>query len=178
VTLVVPRIAALAALGLAALLTGCASDKAQPACPGGVIPADASKVTRFRDATGRDLTDVISEGTIQDILVQCKYVKNVVDVDLQIAIIAARGPADRSRVAEFEYFVAIVDPQQNIVAKEPFRIRFEFSDNRTQLGAVEQIEPKLPLPDTSKGDQYKILVGFQLTPDELAWNRSQNAKEP
>ena len=175
-TVSVPR-AALAALGLAALLAGCASDKGQPACPGGVIPSDASKITRFRDGTGRDLTDVIAEGTIQDILVQCKYAKKLVDVDLQIAIVAARGPADRSRVAEFEYFVAIVDPQQNIIAKQPFTIRFEFSDNRTQLGAIEQIEPKLPLPDPSKGDQYKILVGFQLTADELAWNRSQSTKE-
>ncbi len=173
-----PRSAALLALGLAAVLAACgSSDKAQPACPSGLIPADAAKITRFQDGPGRDLTDVIAEATIQDILVQCEYKKKVADIDLQIAVVGTRGPADRSRVAEFEYFVAIVDPQQNILVKQPFKVRFEFNDNRTQLGTIEQIEPRLPLPDPSKADQYRILVGFQLTPEELAWNRSQNAKQ-
>lgn len=168
------RLGALSALALAALLAGCNRDRPQPACPGGLIPSDAAKVTRFRDGPGRDLTDVVVEGQIQDILVQCKYSKNIVDIDLQIAVLAARGPADRTRVADFEYFVAIVDPEQNILAKEPFKVRFQFSDNRTQLGKVEEIAPHLPLPDPSKADTYRIVVGFQLTPEELAWNRSQS----
>ncbi|HEX9465794.1 MAG TPA: hypothetical protein VGB82_24610 [Alphaproteobacteria bacterium] len=168
------RLGALCALALATALAGCNRGQPQPACPGGLIPSDAAKVTRFRDGPGRDLTDVMVEGQIQDVLVQCKYNKNIVDIDLQIAVLAARGPADRTRLADFQYFVAIVDPQQNILVKEPFKIRFEFSDNRTQLGKVEEISPRLPLPDPSKADTYRILVGFQLTPDELAWNRSQS----
>jgi hypothetical protein len=165
------------ALAAVLVLSGCNRNRPEPACPGGFIPSDAAKVTRFRDGPGRDLTDVVNEGQIQDILVQCKYNRNVVDIDLQIAVLAARGPADRTRVADFQYFVAIVDPQQNILAKQPFDIRFQFADNRTQLGKVEEIEPRLPLPDPSKADQYRIVVGFQLSPEELAWNRTQAAKE-
>jgi hypothetical protein len=172
------RFGALAAvLAATAVLAGCNRNRAEPACPGGYVPSDASKVTRFRDGPGRDLTDIVNEGQIQDILIQCQYRKNIVDIDLQIAVLAARGPADRSRVAEFQYFVAIVDPQQNILAKEPFSVRFEFNDNRTQLGKIEEISPRLPLPDPSKADTYRVVVGFQLTPDELAWNRKQSNGE-
>lgn len=167
----------LAALLAVALLAGCSSKKPEAACPQGVIPSDAAKLTRFKDGPGRDLTDVVVEGQIQDILVQCKYDKKMVDIDLQIAVLAARGPADRSRVAEFEYWVAIVDPQNNILRKEPFKVRFDFTDNRTRLGTVESIEPKLPLADIKTAPDYQIVVGLQLTPDELAWNRSQRGKE-
>lgn len=163
-----------AAAAALALLTACgSSEKREAACPQGIIPADAATITRFRDGPGRDLTDVVAEGEIVNILVQCKYDRRGVIVDLQVAVAANRGPADRSRAAEFDYFVALLDPEQNVLVKEPFRVRFEFRDNRTRLGTIEEIEPRLPLPDVMKGPEYQILVGFQLTPDELAWNRGQ-----
>ncbi len=167
-------------IGAAMLLAGCGAftkaEKKEAACPQGIIPADSAKVTRFRDGPGRDLTDVVSEGEILDILVQCKYDKQGVNVDLQVAVGSTRGPADRSKVTEYDYFVAVVDPQLNILAKEPFHVRFEFKDNQTKLGSIEELEPRLPLKDVMKGPDYQILVGFQLTPDELAWNREQRAR--
>jgi len=173
------RAAFLAALAFAGLLAACGSKTPPGACPSGLIPTDASKITRFRDGTGRDLTDVIVEGNVQDILVQCKYSKKEVVVDLQIAITADRGPADRSRVAEFPYFVAVQNPDGEISTKEQFKVRFDFTDNRTHLGVVlNEAEPHIPLADVAKADAYRIIVGFQLTPDELAWNRSQNSKQP
>lgn len=159
----------------AVLLSGCSS-KPAAACPRGVIPADAATITRFRDGPGRDLIDVVNEGEIQNILVQCKYDKKVIDVDLQVAIAASRGPADRTGAADFEYFVAVVDPNEKILTKQPFKVHFAFTDNRNHLGMVDQLVPKIPVPDPMKGPQYQIVVGFQLTPDELAWNRSQHAK--
>ena len=169
---------ALALLALTGVAAACGSkEKPQAACPAGLIPADSATVTRFRDGTGRDLTDVVSEAEIVNILVQCKYDPKGVTVDLQVAIAGGRGPADRSRVADFDYFVAIIDPQQNIVQKQPFRVRFEFPDNRTRLGIIEELEPRVPLSDAFEGPKYQLMVGFQLTPDELAWNRSQRAKQ-
>jgi hypothetical protein len=167
--------------GAALLLAGCGvfskSEKREAACPRGVIPADSAKVTRFRDGPGRDLTDVVSEGEILDILVQCKYDKQAVNVDLQVAVGSTRGPADRSKVTEYDYFVAVVDPEQNILAKQPFHVRFEFKDNQTKLGSIEELEPHLPLKDVMKAPDYQIMIGFQLTPEELAWNREQRARQ-
>ncbi len=167
----------LALLASVLLVAACSREKPEAACPRGVIPADSASVTRFREGPGRDLTDVVAEGEIVNILVQCKYDKRAVTVDLQIAIAGDRGPADRTRIADFEYWVAILDPQQNIVTKQPARIRFQFTDNRTRLGqVVSEFEPYIPLADLKQATEYQIIVGFQLTAEELAWNRSQKAR--
>ncbi|MBI3453529.1 MAG: hypothetical protein HY057_12030 [Rhodospirillales bacterium] len=135
--------------------------------------ADAANVTKFRDGPGRDLTDVLVEGEFVDLLVQCKYGKNVVNIDLQVAVAGVRGPANRSRAAEFEYFVAIADPARNIVAKELFKARFQFADNDPRVVQLEELEPRIPLADVFKAPDYEIFIGFQLTEAELAWNRAR-----
>ena len=172
-----PAWTAFAALALTVFAAGCSSDKPEPACPRGVIPMDASSITRFRDGPGRDLTDVLVTGNIQNILVdQCKYDKKSVDVsNFQIAITADRGPADRSKAADFEYWVAIVDPQRKVLTRETFKVHFDFSELNHVGTVVADLEPRIPLPDIMKAPDYQIVVGFQLTPEELAWNRKQRA---
>ena len=157
-------------IALVAGLGACSTAPELP-CPRVNVLADAATVTKFRDSPGRDLTDVTAEGEIADTLAECRYDRQAVNVDLQIAIAAQRGPADRNRAAEFDYFVAITDPQQNILAKEVFRVRLPFDDNRGRVGQVEEIEQRIPLASLSRGPDYQILVGFQLTPEEIEWNR-------
>ncbi len=168
-----------AALAVAALVAGC-SNKPQPACPRGVIPEDGASITRFRDGPGRDLTDVLVSGHIQGVLVDdCEYEKTAVAIhNFQIAITADRGPADRSKAADFDYWVAVVDPDRKILTRKDFTAHFDFADNLTHVGRViDDLELRIPLADVMKAPSYQIVVGFQLTPDELAWNRSQRAKE-
>lgn len=169
-----PCCTAAAALAVALLIAGC-SKKPEAACPQGLIPLDASKITRFRDGPGRDLTDVLVTANVQNILVDdCNYTKNAVDVrNFQIAITADRGPADRSRAADFQYWVAVVDPQRNILTRKTFPLHIAFPDNLTRVGTViDDLQLHIPMTDTMKAPTYQIIVGFQLTPDELAWNRS------
>ena len=168
------RIRFLAPLLLIATLAPLAAcNRTPPACPRASIISDGATVTRFREGTGRDLTDVVVKGEIVDVAVDCDYDRRGVDVALQVAIAAERGPADRSRVAEFDYFVAVTDPQRNILAKEVFHVSFRFPPNQQRTGAVDEIEPRIPLRNRADGVDYQIIVGFQLTPEEIDWNRSQ-----
>ncbi len=164
----------LAAMAAAAFLSAC--NRTPPACPRAIILDDGASVTKFRDGGGRDLTDVVAQAEIVDAAVECDYDRSGVDVAMQIAIAAARGPADRARMADFEYFVAIADAQRNILAKEVFRVRIAFAENQGRVGTIEQIEPRIPLKDRAHGVSYQIVVGFQLTPEELEWNRTRRAR--
>jgi hypothetical protein len=158
-------------LAALALLTACSSDKdPAPACPSVAAPGDAAKITRFRDGPGRDLTDVVAEAQIADAAMQCDYDRSGVTVQLQLAILGIRGPADTSRTATFDYFVAIADPRGTVVAKEVFPISFSF-DNRQRVRQIEDLEQRIPLANRADGAAYKIVVGFQLSPAELEWNR-------
>ncbi len=147
-------------------------------CPAGGIVPDANIIVQFRDGPGRDITDVLVQGQVVDIRITCEYAKGrsarpAVTLDLQIAFAAERGPAERNRRASLPYFVAIVDGDRNIVAKETFTADFEWTDNRARVGRVDQWEPHIPLRTNFDGPSYQILVGFQLNEAQLAWNRTQ-----
>jgi len=167
----VPLLAAVAAV---VLLSAC--NRTPPACPRATILGDGASVTKFRDGSGRDLTDVVARAEIVDASVECDYNRNGVDVAMQIAIAATRGPADRARMADFDYFVAVADAQRNILAKEVFRVRVAFPETQNRVGTIERIEPHIPLKNRAEGVSYQIVVGFQLTPEELEWNRTQRAR--
>jgi hypothetical protein len=175
------RLLLLAAAGLALAACTAQEDRQSAICPRAGILPDANVMVLFRDGPGRDLTDVIAQAQIVDVAVACEYSAARrppgVTLDLQVAVAAERGPADRARRATLPYFVAILDGDQNIVAKEYFEARFEFPDNRTRVGRVDEFEPRIPLRSNFDGPSYRVMVGFQLTPDQLAWNRRQRGAQ-
>jgi len=169
--------AAAAVLLSGLVLAGCAMfQEAGPPipCPRAVTVADAASLTRF-DGTGRDLTDVLFEAEIAQIASACEYDDGAVDVTVQVQFVALRGPADQQRRGDFDYFVAIADAGQTILARESFDATIEFPGNKTQAGVVEELEQHIPLRADEPGAGYVIYVGFVLTPDELAFNR-QNSR--
>jgi hypothetical protein len=145
-------------------------------CPGAAIVGDASTIAKFRDGPGRDLSDVTFSGEVVDVDATCRYDRAGVNVDLRVLLSATRGPADRNRVVDLDYFVAIIDPQKNPLAKEQFRVRFEFRDQITRLNRLEELEPRIPLRDLNLGPDYQIVVGFQLTAEDLDFNRSRRSR--
>lgn len=171
------RLARFAALGAAVLLGGCgwlgAPDPLERAaqCPQGLILADAGEATVFRDGPGRDLTDIVAVLRIADVVVDCRRERRGVTVDLQVAITAERGAANRNGRHDADYFVAIVDGQGNVVQREAFRIGFVWPENRARIGSVEDLEPRIALASPDRAAEYRIWVGLQLTAEQLAWNR-------
>ncbi len=156
---------------MAVLIAACTPSAPPPACPRAAILSELATVTKFRSGPARDLTDVTAQGEIFDILVGCKYDRQGVTVDLQLAIRAQRGPADQTRRAQLEFFVAVADAQRNILNKAVFPAVFEFREGQTTVARVEELEPVIPRATAETGPTYEILVGFQLTPDEIEWNR-------
>jgi hypothetical protein len=161
----------------ALLLAGCTGDPVNPAtvCPQGLILADAGEATIFREGAGRDLTDISAHVRIADVVVDCKRDRRLVTVDLQIAIAAERGPANRSGRQDVGYFVAVVDPQGNVMNRQTFNVAFAWPENRVRVGTVEDIEPRIQVESPDKAPSYQIWVGLLLDEEQLRWNRSGGA---
>lgn len=164
-----------AALALAA----CASnrvDSRAPPCPKVAVLADASHLTVYRDGPGRDLTDVRFEADLGRIVGECIYKKGntTVTVDMKLAISARRGPADRDRAADFTYFVAIVDLDANVIARQEFRSQVVFRPEQTQLVSLEELEQVIPLKKGQPGSDFDVLIGFKLSPEQVERNRARN----
>jgi len=168
---------------LLASLTACgpsATERVTAAqlCPKALRVQDASTLTRFQPGRGRDATDTIVQATMSDITVACSARRDRVDVDIVFDVRVAEGPA-LARVAPdrkvaLEYFVAIVDPQRQIMTRRTFNADFQFSGNRTKLQSKEELSQRIPLASPGIGGAYQIAVGFVMTPDEVEFNRRGN----
>lgn len=154
-------------------LAACGANRPPPPCPVAATVADAATLTTYRPGEGRDLTDVTFEAAIAGAVTGCVFKEDKLQVDLRVEILAQRGPADRDRVGEFQYFVAIATSERTILAKEFFTVRVDFPDNRRRAGVFEEIGEVIFLKPGQTGSDYSIFVGFQLSPEQLEENRQR-----
>ncbi|MGE5539893.1 MAG: hypothetical protein ACM30I_14845 [Gemmatimonas sp.] len=168
---------AVGAMALASL-SGCGlfSKTPQFDCPKVEIPKDLATMTRFRDGGGRDLTDVVFNAGVLDVQIACDYGSKGVDIQLNVVVGAERGPASRAATATIPYFIAIGDPQRNILAKEVFSATVEFQPNVPRAYATEETEERIPLPKGRSAEAYGIIVGLQLSPADLEYNRARTQR--
>ena len=142
-------------------------------CPRVSLLNKAEKMIRYREGPGRDLTDVRYEAKVLDIKSSCKYLDNRVRVEAVIDIVAQKGPAAKGVAAQVPFFVAIIDNDQNIIAKKTFVSELEFRDGRRRAGVREEIEQIMYLKKGEAGTGYEVIVGLQLTKHQLKQNRGQ-----
>jgi hypothetical protein len=163
----------------AAVLSACAGEPDTRPCPQAVVLKDAARQVKFNGA-GRDLTDVLFEAKIEAGRMVCEYDDNELDVDLQVTVTAARGPADNDRLANIRYFVAVAQSDQadradqTVLARESFDIAIPFPGNRTRVSGLEEIGQIIQLPQGLDGRDYRIYIGLELSHDELDYNRANN----
>lgn len=154
-----------------ALGLGGGEDRVGAGCPRVAIVRDAAMATQFRAGSGRDPSDVVSRAQLANITGGCEYGREGVTVNVDLALVAERGPAMQGAQGSYQYFVAIVDPQEQVVAKREFPTTVDFPGNATRSGSKEELQQFVPLPKGQGARDWQVLIGFQLTPDQLEHNR-------
>ncbi len=143
-----------------------------PPCPRAVVGEGAGRLTRF-DGSGKDPTNVLFEAEIADLVGSCIYDDTEISVEMQIQIVAGRGPAATEDDAKVNYFVAVTRMDKTILAREAFDAVIELQGNQTRNEIIEEIEQIIPIPEGYSGGNLVIVVGFEMTPEELEFNRQQ-----
>jgi len=153
---------------LAALLAGCAGPADIRSCPRTSILGVASEVDVHRPGGGNDLTDLMFRIEISGITVECRPTKERVATTLSIALAAERGPAGRDNSAWVSYFVSIVERgTERILDKQTHRGRIPFEPDQRRSVVMEEWDQVIPLPKGKMGKDYEIIVGLNLSPEEL-----------
>lgn len=169
-----------AVFGAMLLVSACGlfgQEEKAPPCPQVSVLADASVLTKFQNGPGRDLVDVDYQGKIADIQPSCVYELNdadegTVEVSVEVRVVAERGIANKTRRADFTYFVTVTDPNRNILSKESFNVSAEFPGNRTRVGVIDTpVALKIPIRKGKGASSYDVFVGFQLSREQLEFNR-------
>lgn len=172
---------ALLAAGAVAVLSGCSGmgptnpSDAALACPKVNIVRDLQEVTVFRPG-GKDLTDLESRAALVDYTGNCEYTSAGVTVNVNVFLVAERGPALQGTTAKYQYFVALAQPDDTLVSKAYFDTDVTFVTGQPRAGTREELAPRIPLPKDANAKDWKIYLGFQLTPDQLNFNRTQMKK--
>lgn len=165
----------MALAGLALFLAGCSTFNREPPppCPPVAILGETASLTQFRPGPGRDLTDVEYGVQILDYRGGCQFSsdKRSVIVELTTDIVAQRGPAMSGTTITVPYFVAVLDRNQQILTKQVFESRIDLPAGRRRAGVAEGTEPLIPFAEGRGPKDYSIMIGLQLTDEQLAWNR-------
>lgn len=161
--------------------TASATDVARsgPGCPDVRIVGDLNQLHQFSDNQPATESNSVSAVWLQDIQESCRTSGRDVTVDMTLAFTGQLGSKGKAHSTDkpsfaYPYFVAITNNQGNIVAKEVFAVTMTYDGGKTTENKVEKIRQIIPV---ASGDisNYKVLVGFQLTDQELAYNRAHPA---
>jgi hypothetical protein len=149
-----------------------------PPCPNIIVVQDTAEVTKFRHGPGRDLTDVVIDAKLERFSGFCETgydddVAEEVTVELKLFFTVTRGPANTDRRGRVDYFIAIADADERILAKQVFSTTVTFEGNRNRVVTFEELEQEIPLSVGQLGDDFSVFVGFQLNADELVYNRAK-----
>jgi hypothetical protein len=171
------------AVAVAALALGLAACSALPGavpqgpCPRVSILSDASSVTQFKSGLAQDLIDIEYEAEIVQVAPKCSYDRDGrITTVTTLSLIATRGPAAHSHDANFIFFVAVIDQNQRVLARERFESMLQFARSQRRAGVEEEIEGVIPLAAGLSGANYEILVGFELSQEQLDFNRTRRRR--
>lgn len=147
-----------------------------PACPDVRIVSDLNQVHQFAEGAQMESGNLASSIRMQDVEAKCTAGTRTVTVDMTLAFAGQIGPKGRAHASDkpsfaYPYFVAITNDHGSIVAKEVFATTLTYGtadDKGTKIEQVRQIIPAI----SSDMRNYKVLIGFQLSDRELAYNRA------
>ena len=162
-----------------AMLLGCSSDdKRMNVCPRVAVLSEAGKITRFRPGPGRDILDIRLSGRYRrhrgllrvsgcQTRCQARHRSGCAGVRVQ----PRRRQPDPQ--IDFTYFVSVVN-DGDILSKQQFEAQTRLHRQRSRVIVQDDDPPitiDIPLPYKAAEYEYEVLVGFQLTADELAYNQ-------
>ena len=168
----------IAALGLSGcrtakevLAVGEAAEKNPGPCPEAFALYKASRLVEFRGAEAYANVGFTAE--IEKVRSLCRYVgDSPISADLTLDIAFGRGPAAQESQATYQYFVAVTRKNIDVIEKQTFPISITFPAGEDVVYATENVgEIIIPRAnDTTSGANFEIIVGFELTPEQIAFN--------
>jgi len=172
-------------LGLLPLLAGCGpgKDEFAPVCPRASLLWQAADLNRYRDesaASTQDIRDLILSGRVVAVPAKCEAGKTASQLaaDVGITVQLTRGPAMQGRATNVQYFLAVTE-NGNILDKQVYQSAVVFPPNVDQVTLTSpSVHMVFPISPTKSGAAYTVLAGFQLTPEELAYNRRHGVGTP
>jgi hypothetical protein len=131
-------------------------------------------VVKFNQPNNQRYANIEFTGEMQGVRGLCRYVEaDPISMNMEIEMAFGRGPAATSDRQTYRYWVAVTRRGRAPIEKVYFDVDVRFPRGEQVVTHRERIE-EIIIPrataDTS-GENFEILVGFELTPEQLQFNR-------
>lgn len=145
-------------------------------CPNALALYDAHRLV---EVSGEEVVfaNVGFTAEILDVESRCRYTNSdasPIDMEMGVRMAFGRGPAAVGDSHTYQVFVAVTGLDSFVIEKQVFPVTVEFAPGEDRVERVEIFDPVLiprAEPDTS-GVNFEVLVGFELTEEQLAFNRT------
>jgi hypothetical protein len=166
---------ALAGSLLSLALSGCALlDQGSPNfCPSTAILDGPGELVRFTPGPENGPGDVSFRSKMKAISGICEIDEKSITMELNVAMETLRGPANAKGEAQFVYFVAILDKEKNVLTRTKFPMIAKFQRQETKLEFSEAVTVTIPKKKEAMPQDYMVYLGYEMTPEELAYNRER-----
>ena len=143
-------------------------------CPLMGVLYDTARIVKFSQPGNQRYANIEFTGEMQGVRGLCRYVDaDPIAMNMEIEMAFGRGPAATSDRQTYRYWVAVTRRGRAPIEKVYFDVDVRFPRGEQVVTHREQIE-QIVIPrataDTS-GENFEILVGFELTPEQLQFNR-------
>lgn len=150
-------------------------------CPQVAVVEDLKHLSQFETPANPSPETNISSISMTGMESSCHMTEKTVAVDIGLRFDAELGPKAthwnaESRSFAYPYFVAVTTPSGEILSKEVFAATIRFDANETAITQEESMRQIIPLRDDMDTSGYEIMIGFQLTDDELNYNRAHTSQ--
>ena len=142
-------------------------------CPYVKVLYDAGRFVDFKD--GKEASaNVGYTGEIQGISAGCAYKGGEpIRIAMDVLFAFGKGPMAEGSRKTFRYWVAVTDRNREVLAKEYFEVTVNFAPGQDRVMVTEslggitipRIDPKV------SGSNFEVLIGFDVTPEQAAFNR-------
>ena len=163
---------------VAVVLAGCNKNPLEVTvsrCPAAAVVSKTGTVTRFAGDERRDV-DVTFNAVMTGVRVECQQGSDV-DSTISFHVLASKGPAAESDTVTLPYYVVVLQDNHRIISKKVFEATIRFRPGQRRVGVREVVRQYLPDIDRVRRYNYEVLLGFQLTPEEVAFNALRAAPE-
>jgi hypothetical protein len=168
------KIRSIALLMLPFALAACADKKedVKPVrlCPQVAILRELERAKDFGSSTP-DPGELVAVAAMKNVEGGCEYNETGADVRFTLNMIASRGPRLGGDRVAFPFFVSLIGPDDKIVRKELMTANFTFGSGDKRAEDHEDLHVFVPVPPDLTAEGYRVLLGFQLTEDQLKATR-------
>ncbi len=146
-------------------------------CPQVEIVDDLSSISDFSDPKKQTKKNLISRVDLKSAESTCKLSSKTAIVDLKLIFDGHLGAKGRKKSTDrpffsYPFFVAVTTPTGKIMAKEIFAASLTYGAKENEHTYFENLRQIIPIKNKNQASNYRVLIGFQVTPDQLAYNRA------